>query len=710
MSTLLARRCQQLAIAISALLIGVCEAATVDTVRLGVTDQRTRLVLDVDRPANAELSVGDDPTVLQLTLAGTELKEGLNLPAQPVGLLDSVRVDTLSSGDVGLVVRMSDAFPYRLFTLSPNGQYGHRVVLDITPAANAPVIHSIRHGRHEGFSRLVLDMDKLNAGAIPEAMALNTPNTYLLKLPASLSAMALGGARAKRFYDPLLKAVQWLPGKGLEIRTSVPIQFRYHSLPAYPGKKPRWIVDLYPAPEEVAQVESVTKEPLAVTPPTPRQKPSESISPPVSSASSEPRPHRFQDNVSLGGTADLLWSGSEAQHRQQLALIVEPRLDIDFPSAQLVAIARLRFDEAAVLGPWARKPENYSDLSAPLYNGSRAQLALRELYIDMMLGDAAVRIGKQQVVWGQADGIKVLDVVNPQSFREFILEDFDRSRIPLWMVNLEHPLGRYGELQWLLIPDPTTHELAQQGTPFEMSSPLRIPVAPAGLKTVIASPELPDDGWRDGDAGVRYRHFVAGWDISLNYLYHYDDFPVLLQSLQSDASGQLTGYLTPDYRRSHLTGFTASTAFGSFTLRSEFARESERWFLSRNIARGGVLPSPELSAVVGLDWQQGDGLWSMQWFASRVMDDDLSLYRRQTEQMLSLLTQQSFANSTWELRLLGLYSIDYEDTLFQLRLKRWLGSRMELWVGADVFSGDKRGLFGQFAEQDRILLGLRVGF
>ena len=40
------------------------------------------------------------------------------------------------------------------------------------------------------------------------------------------------------------------------------------------------------------------------------------------------------------------------------------------------------------------------------------------------LGKSYFTFGKQQVVWGKADVLKVLDVVNPPSFRELILEDF----------------------------------------------------------------------------------------------------------------------------------------------------------------------------------------------------------------------------------------------------------------------------------------------
>ena len=59
-----------------------------------------------------------------------------------------------------------------------------------------------------------------------------------------------------------------------------------------------------------------------------------------------------------------------------------------------------------------------------------ADAELREFYIDGHIGPAFVRLGKQQVVWGQADGLRVLDVVNPFSFREFIWPDPQDRRIP----------------------------------------------------------------------------------------------------------------------------------------------------------------------------------------------------------------------------------------------------------------------------------------
>jgi hypothetical protein len=60
---------------------------------------------------------------------------------------------------------------------------------------------------------------------------------------------------------------------------------------------------------------------------------------------------------------------------------------------------------------------------------------LRELYFDATAGDISFRVGKQQVVWGTADGIKLLDIINPTDFRELSQNSLEGSRLPIWMLN-----------------------------------------------------------------------------------------------------------------------------------------------------------------------------------------------------------------------------------------------------------------------------------
>jgi hypothetical protein len=73
--------------------------------------------------------------------------------------------------------------------------------------------------------------------------------------------------------------------------------------------------------------------------------------------------------------------------------------------------------------------------------------ALREAYIDTEVDDISLRIGKQQVVWGTADGMKLLDNINPTDYTEMAQNQMEDSRIPIWMINAETEASNGGSWQ-----------------------------------------------------------------------------------------------------------------------------------------------------------------------------------------------------------------------------------------------------------------------
>ncbi|MHA7816407.1 MAG: AMIN domain-containing protein [Pseudohaliea sp.] len=408
----------------------------------------------------------------------------------------------------------------------------------------------------------------------------------------------------------------------------------------------------------------------------------------------------------FGGTLQQEWAwATEREAHQKFETLLTPRLDLALGrGVDLTGILQLRLDAVGDLGPAAGEPSNYSDASVPWYNSERTSLFLRELYLDFRTGDTGWRLGKQQVVWGQADGLKVLDVVNPQSFREFILDDFDNSRIPLWMANITHPVGEAATLQLLWIPDTTYHELPDLTAPFAVRTPRLLPPLPV---TALGPVDKPDDPFGDSDIGVALSGFAGGWDFSVNYLYRYLDNPVLPVRRRDD--GRLE--LRQEYRRSHLLGGTFSTALGAFTVRGELAWNSDTYQPLDTLRDEAVGESAELSTVLGLDWTPSmDTLVSAQLFNSSLFDHDDAMARDAHEQLLTLLYQQDFANAAWRFRAIGLHSINDGDSLLQLKLRYWATSRLELWVGADLFAGERRGLFGQYGDEDRLLFGFEVGF
>jgi hypothetical protein len=98
----------------------------------------------------------------------------------------------------------------------------------------------------------------------------------------------------------------------------------------------------------------------------------------------------------------------------------------------------------------------------------------RELYVDTNAAGWDFRLGKQQVVWGTADGIKLLDIINPTDYREFSQNAMENSRIPVWMANAERNIGENSNIQFIA-SEVESHRIpgmedgsSDQGHPFIM--------------------------------------------------------------------------------------------------------------------------------------------------------------------------------------------------------------------------------------------------
>ncbi|HIF52128.1 MAG TPA: RNA polymerase-associated protein rapA, partial [Thiotrichaceae bacterium] len=76
--------------------------------------------------------------------------------------------------------------------------------------------------------------------------------------------------------------------------------------------------------------------------------------------------------------------------------------------------------------------------------------ALREAYVDAEVNDWSIRAGKQQVVWGTADGMKLLDAINPTDYTEMAQNQMEDSRMPVWMINAETDVATGGSFQFIL--------------------------------------------------------------------------------------------------------------------------------------------------------------------------------------------------------------------------------------------------------------------
>jgi hypothetical protein len=235
----------------------------------------------------------------------------------------------------------------------------------------------------------------------------------------------------------------------------------------------------------------------------------------------------------------------------------------------------------------------------PLFEDNRSRLHrtrgtdwLRECYLNYESPSLDVRIGKQQVVWGTADGIKIMDVVCPTDQREFTLDNYADSRIPRWMLKIEYSPKVNGTLQFLFIPDFATDYYAPPGSPFtyyaftllqkDLIDPLH-QLASNGHYTFDENHQYPGQSFKNSSFGVRWLDILPnGLEYTLNYLHGYGTFAgnVHISNLgpQQFPNGPYQGdyVLKYKYPMTQLFGFTFTKGINSgpltgTTVRGEFA-------------------------------------------------------------------------------------------------------------------------------------------
>jgi hypothetical protein len=156
---------------------------------------------------------------------------------------------------------------------------------------------------------------------------------------------------------------------------------------------------------------------------------------------------------------------------------------------------------------------------------------LRELYLDMSLSRFWTRIGRQIVNWGETDGFRILEIVNPldSSYNLFFILP-EENRIPLWMGRFIFTLPdsksfTNTDLEFLVIPDIRPTLRAPDGAPYAIPMPLEMPTI-GDLEIGLALHEdVPASRIENSEFGFRLTSLFKRFNFSLAYFYGIQDNP-----------------------------------------------------------------------------------------------------------------------------------------------------------------------------------------
>jgi hypothetical protein len=168
-----------------------------------------------------------------------------------------------------------------------------------------------------------------------------------------------------------------------------------------------------------------------------------------------------------------------------------------------------------------------------------------------------LKFGRQIVVWGKSDNIRVVDVLNPLDNREPGLVDIEDLRLPVTMTKLDYYFGPWN-LSGIAVHEIRFNKDPVYGSDF-FPFDRRLP------------PEVRPDGWdKDAEFGLALKGIFSGWDVSFFWARFFDD-----QAHVAIAAPPLAPGLPPQLERRHsrltMLGTSANVAHGNFLYKAEAA-------------------------------------------------------------------------------------------------------------------------------------------
>ncbi len=341
-------------------------------------------------------------------------------------------------------------------------------------------------------------------------------------------------------------------------------------------------------------------------------------------------------------------------------------------------------------------------------NQMREEVALRDAYLDFFLPKLNIRLGHQQIVWGEAIAQFFADVVNPRDLREFILPTFDYIRLPIWAIDLRYFFLPNATWEIVASPDQTVDKLALPGADFSFFPAVGsffIPAPPPGVGVVLLPADQPDTNFTTWNAGTRITYLVGGWDLSWLFYTSLDHQPALFKTLSFDANtGQTNILINQQFRRVYHYGFTFSKGVKSSIVRGEFVLTQGRYFNTDNLQNQGVAQRPAISYVLGFDTTLGGKVDMISEFQQRVILGDVSDISDPTlSSWIVLRFEYGFLDEKLVPSLVFVAGLQ-GDFMVRPRLDYNVTNSVTLRWGSDAFFGPLDTLYGEFRDKTRVYM------
>lgn len=340
-----------------------------------------------------------------------------------------------------------------------------------------------------------------------------------------------------------------------------------------------------------------------------------------------------------------------------------------------------------------RDRDRYTDQVLDEYE---RELELQEVFIQgRITRQLDVKAGRQIVVWGTLDNLRVADVLNPLDMRVPGLTDVEDLRLPVTMLKLDYYWGPF-DISAICIPE------------------LRFAKQPVFGSDFYAAPSPPPP-WTDPEEGFEQMQYAAaitgvfsGWDIGFYGAQIYPGQATVQPLAASNISARILRR-----ERIHLLAAAANFVYGNWLFKSEIA-----WREGLQYTHAPGIDFNRIDAGAGVEYSGFDEMNLSIEVANRYTPDyepQLSAAPDGLEENMfqwALRLSKDFFNETLTLTLLasGVGAFGDKGALQRLDVAYDISDALVLRGGVVLYQSGDNILFENIGANDRVFAELKYSF
>lgn len=353
---------------------------------------------------------------------------------------------------------------------------------------------------------------------------------------------------------------------------------------------------------------------------------------------------------------------------------------------------------------------------------------LREAWVELHLPNSDLRVGRQVIVWGQADGAFIADLISPVDFSEFLTRSFDDLRKGVDAISYTRYFGS-NSLQLVANPVFNAYTLPKPGSRWDVRPPLpdslnasfepsgsnaitlrnmqfaaRLSLRPAAgsdlnLAVMYWRPGLPsyrktllatdESGFRLPEQLILKERYRPTFIATIGSVFR------LAESLNSQSEIAFyyrrdADYLPPNVSFERINELLATDP-QSLPLEEIIRLAGELDTITRSIqadsASGLLRAKPFISGMTGFRYTRSGWLFSTQYLAELILDYNQLLLQEQYYHSATLLMQRTFRRDTMALRTFIRYNFNGEDFWVNPEWQYDVSDGISLRFGSHLFGG-----------------------